>query len=50
MTWGGSYHYYDDVYLQHYGVMTLTVVPVPAAVLLGIMGLGVVGIRLRKYA
>jgi len=27
-----------------------TVVPVPAAVILGILGLGVVGIKLRKYA
>jgi hypothetical protein len=27
-----------------------TVVPVPAAVILGILGLGVVGLKLRKYA
>jgi hypothetical protein len=45
MTWGG---YYQG--LLHYGVTALTVVPVPAAVLLGILGLGVVGIKLRKYA
>jgi hypothetical protein len=50
MTWGGSYHYTGDIYLDHYGVMALTIVPVPAAVLLGILGLGVVGIKLRKFA
>jgi hypothetical protein len=45
LTWGG---YYGT--RLHYGVMVLTVVPVPAAVLLGILGLGIVGIKLRKYA
>jgi len=45
MTWGGSYSG-----LMHYGVMVLTPVPVPAAVLLGILGLSVVGIKLRKFA
>jgi hypothetical protein len=50
MTWGGSYHYFGDRYLSHYGVMALTIVPVPAAVLLGVLGLCAVGIKLRKYA
>ena len=49
MTWGGSY-----AGRLHYGVMVLEitggVVPVPAAVLLGILGLGVVGIKLRRFA
>jgi hypothetical protein len=50
MTWGGAYSG-----LGMWGVTVLELtggspVPVPAAVLLGIMGLGVVGIRLRKYA
>lgn len=49
MTWGGSY---DGRF--HYGVMVMEitggVVPVPGAVLLGILGMGVVGIKLRKYA
>jgi hypothetical protein len=30
--------------------MVESVVPVPAAVLLGIIGLGVVGLKLRKHA
>jgi hypothetical protein len=49
MTWGGSYSGMD---MWGVVVMELTdgVVPLPGAVLLGIMGLGVVGIRLRKYA
>ena len=50
MTWGGSYGG-----MLHYGVMALeltggSVVPVPAAVLLGMLGLGVVGIKLRRFA
>lgn len=45
MTWGGSYSGLDM-----WGVTTLTLVPVPAAFMLGILGLGVVGIRMRKYA
>lgn len=45
MTWGG---YYSG--LMHYGVMALTLVPLPGAILLGILGIGVVGIKLRKYA
>ena len=32
------------------GNVELTIVPVPAAVILGILGLGVAGIKLRKYA
>ena len=32
------------------GIVTGQVVPVPAAIVLGILGLGVVGIKLRKYA
>jgi len=32
------------------GTMDLTVVPVPGAVLLGILGLGAVGVKLRKHA
>lgn len=32
------------------GTIDASVVPTPAAVLLGILGLGVVGIKLRKYA
>ena len=28
----------------------ISVVPVPAAVILGILGLGIAGIKLRKYA
>lgn len=31
-------------------IFSTSVVPVPAAVLLGILGLGVVGLKLRKYA
>lgn len=49
MTWGGSYSG-----LSMWGVTVLElaggVVPTPAAVFLGILGLGVVGIKLRKYA
>jgi len=37
-------------YSTKYGSVDATVVPVPAAVILGILGLGVVGIKLRKYA
>jgi hypothetical protein len=29
---------------------TLTVVPVPGAILLGILGLSVAGVKLRKFA
>ena len=32
------------------GDMTVTVVPVPGAILLGMIGLGAVGVKLRKYA
>jgi hypothetical protein len=45
MIWGGEYGGVD-----HIGVTVMTIVPVPAAVLLGILGLGVVGIKLRKFA
>jgi hypothetical protein len=34
--------YFDDI--------TLVAVPVPGAVLLGVLGLGITGIRLRKHA
>ncbi|UCD30436.1 MAG: hypothetical protein JSV03_08210 [Planctomycetota bacterium] len=47
LTWGGTY---GTTGWSHYGVTVLTVVPVPGAVLLGILGMGVVGIKLRKYA
>lgn len=50
MTWGGIY---GGVY--HVGVTVLEIaggvlVPIPAAIFLGILGLGVVGVKLRKYA
>jgi hypothetical protein len=32
------------------GDLSSAIVPVPAAVLLGILGLGAVGVKLRKYA
>jgi len=47
MTWGGSYLHPKRTM---WGVTVMTLVPVPAAVLLGILGLGVVGIKLRRYA
>lgn len=38
-------------YINSYsGSDSVTVVPIPAAVILGILGLGVVGIKLRKFA
>ncbi len=37
-------------YTTNSGSVDASVVPVPAAVILGILGLGVVGIKLRKYA
>ncbi len=49
----------SDWYLQNYGgindwyiddIQALQIVPVPAAVLLGILGLGVAGLKLRKFA
>jgi hypothetical protein len=40
---GGDYPSDPDAY-------HISVVPVPGAVLLGILGLGVAGIKLRKYA
>jgi len=49
MTWGGAYPY-PGPDLTHYGVTVMTLVPVPAAVLLGMLGLGVVGIKLSRYA
>ena len=49
MTWGGWYPYYGQQ-LNMVAVTVVTLVPVPAAVLLGILGLGVVGLKLRKYA
>ncbi len=50
MTWGGSY-----AGMSMWGVTVLTlaggeVVPVPAAVLLGMLGMGVAGLKLRKFA
>ena len=45
MIWGGSYSGADMRF-----VTVMTLVPVPGAVLLGMLGLGVVGIKLRKYA
>ena len=38
---------YDNV---HGGSLDVSVVPVPAAVLLGMLGLGVAGVKLRKFA
>ncbi|MHC4700795.1 MAG: hypothetical protein ACYTFQ_09480 [Planctomycetota bacterium] len=38
-----------DIYYTS-GTMTVEIVPVPGAVLLGMLGLGVVGIKLRKHA
>lgn len=43
--WGGGDLDFDD-----FVVMVESVVPVPGAVLLGILGLGVAGWKLRKYA
>ena len=47
MAWGGSYNG-----RLHYGVTVFepTMIPVPGAVLLGILGLSVVGVKLRKFA
>ena len=54
LAWGGSYHYTGDIYLDLRGITAFEptggIVPVPAAVLLGMLGLGVVGIKLRKFA
>lgn len=44
-TWFG-----DGDYTTNSGSVGASVVPVPAAVILGILGLGVVGLKLRKYA
>jgi len=49
MTWGGPYPSISGP-LGMWGVTTMTLVPVPAAVLLGILGLGAVGIKLRRFA
>lgn len=35
---------------QAYGILNATVTPLPAAVILGVLGLGVAGLKLRKYA
>lgn len=51
----GTFSLTEIVVITHMGTGTTsfnaesTVVPVPAAVLLGILGLGVVGMKLRKY-
>jgi hypothetical protein len=36
--------------MRYEGTMQMTIVPVPAAVVLGMLGLGAAGIKLRKYA
>ena len=50
MAWGGSYPYSPTSSLQHYGVTVFepTIIPVPGAVLLGAMGLGMVGWMKRR--
>jgi hypothetical protein len=40
---------YGDIYYTS-GTMTADIVPIPGAVLLGILGLGVAGLKLRKHA
>lgn len=47
---GGYYGTGSTNYISEVCGLAIVPVPVPAAVLLGILGLGVVGIKLRKYA
>ena len=48
--WGGSYGGMDLLAITAFEPTGGVIVPVPAAVILGILGLGVVSIKLRKYA
>lgn len=55
--WGGTYStiygissYPDDEGYENVGAWISHVVPIPGAVLLGILGLGAVGVKLRKFA
>ena len=49
-SWGGTPNPdYIDIPGYHFAMDNFTVVPVPGAVLLGILGLSAVGIKLRKY-